>query len=203
MVFNSGFDNSLWLILSSDNKYKFNIAEFIYNMPKELYDSIYNQLKEYNQNEDLIDYDVKCFKKAIINHNGINSYYVVEMTPCEIRISLKRWNSVANKLNEDIEIRLFSLNTDELENMEYPINFGSYKYNSSRFLDPFGLILTSLGDEREYEIYDNDNMMLNISISFDSELDRKVSLRLMPKEMDFKNLSDRRSVNKLVRGRKK
>ena len=31
MVFNSGFDNSLWLILASDKKYRFNIAEFIAN----------------------------------------------------------------------------------------------------------------------------------------------------------------------------
>ena len=40
MVFNSGFDNSLWLILASDKKYRYDIADFIYNIPDDLYKKI-------------------------------------------------------------------------------------------------------------------------------------------------------------------
>ena len=201
MVFNLGFDNSLWLILSSDSKYRFDIAEIIYNMPKELYDSIRNQLKEYNNDLYLIDYDVKCFKKVIIDNNGINSYYYVELDPCKIIIKLKRWNSALNKLNEDIELVLYSLNLFELD--EYPVCLGKYNYNRSQFLNPFISLLSVISDNREYEICDNNDMMLDINLSDDMELNRKVNLKLLPNEIVVGDLKDRRSVKRLVRGRKK
>ena len=202
MVFNSGFDNSLWLILASDKKYRFNIAEFIYNMPSDLYDNICNQLKEYNIDEELVDYDIKCFRKAVIDNNGLNKYYYIEINPCEIRFKLKRWNSTGDKLNEDIELLLYYSNIDELndDDYNYPCYLGKYKYNSSRFLYS---LLTFFGDEREYEVFDNNNMILDISISEDSEMDRKISVKLLPKEYDLIDLKDRSSVGRLVKGRKK
>ena len=149
MVFNSGFDNSLWLILSSDKKYRFDIAKFIYDMPKDLYDVICNQLKEYNNDIDLIEFDTKSYRKAIIDNDGLNEYYYVEMNPYEIKIKLKRWNSTGDKLNEDIELLLYYSDIEELndEDYNYPYCLGKYNYNSSRFLYSF---LTFLGVEREY-----------------------------------------------------
>ncbi len=72
MVFNNGFDNSLWLILSSDKKYRVDIAEFIYNLPKEVYDSICKQLKDYNYNGKNEDYEFSTIKKLIRGNDGLN-----------------------------------------------------------------------------------------------------------------------------------
>ena len=46
-------------------------------------------------------------------------------------------------------------------------------------------------------------MKLMISVSCDSELDNKVDLNRMPEDLELSDLCDRRSVNRLVRGRKK
>ena len=46
-------------------------------------------------------------------------------------------------------------------------------------------------------------MILDISISEDSEMDRKISVKLLPKEYDLIDLKDRSSVGRLVKGRKK
>ena len=89
---------------------------------------------------------------------------------------------------------------DEIEDI---VCIGDYSYKGSKFLNPFSSVLTVIGNEREYEIYDKNGMKLMISVSCDSELDNKVDLNRMPQELELSDLSDRRSVNRLVRGRKK
>lgn len=198
MVFNSGFDKSLWLILLCENKYRFNIAKFIYNIPKEIYDSICNQLNECNNYN---EYDTKCVRKAIINQDDVNSYYCIDISPCEIIINLKRWNSVSDRLNEEIELVLYSLDKEDTDD-NYLCYLGKYSFNSSKFFSPFSSVLTFVGDLREYEIYDVDDMTINICVSEDSEMIKNVSLKSIPKELVLTDLRDRRSVKKLVRGRK-
>ena len=46
-------------------------------------------------------------------------------------------------------------------------------------------------------------MLLNISISEVSEMDRNIILKLIPNGLELTDLKDRRSVGRLVRGRKK
>lgn len=202
MVFNEGFDRSIWIILSSDKKYRKEIAKFIYNLPKEIYDGICNQLKEYKYN-DIYDYESRVLKKLIRDRDSINNYYCIEIDPYKIKINLKRWDSANDKLNEDIELLFYYCDINELDNIDDFLCIGNYNYKSSRFISPFSSLLTFVGDEREYEIYDSDDMELMVSISNDSELDNKINLNKLPREYGLSDFKDARSATRLVRGRKK
>lgn len=202
MVFNKGFDNTIWMILCSDRKYRKDIAKFIYNLPKEIYDGICNQLNEYNYDIDNNDYECRVLKKLIRDNNFINNYYCIEIEPYRIKINLKRWDSANDKLNEDIELVLYYFNVNELYNMDDYICIGNYSFKNSKLLSPFSSLITFIGDSRLYEIYDIDDNNLMISISDDCELDSKVNLNIMPYEYGLDNFKDGRSVTRLVRGRK-
>lgn len=203
MVFNSGFDNSLWLILSSDKKYRFDIAQFIYNLPKELYDSVCNQLKEYNCNRDNISYEYKCFRKAFRDNNGVNSYYNIEMNPYEIRIKLKRWENTWDKFQENINLSLFSISFSNLEDFDDSLCIGSYYYDTSRLLNPCSTGVIIIGDERNYELDEIDEMNLKISITDDDRKTVNVKFDKKPQDVSFDDLGERQNVNVLVKGRKK
>jgi len=203
MVFNEGFDNTIWMILSSDKKYREEIAKFIYNLPKEIYDSICEYLKEYSYDREYNDYEFRNIKKLIRDNDGINNFYCLEICPYKIKINLKRWDSANDKLNEDIQLLIYYCNMNELNDMDYSVCIGNYDYNSSKFLNPFSSLLIASGDDREYEIYDKNDMILEVSVSCDSEFDNKINLNRMPQELELSDLRDRRSVNRLVRGRKK
>ena len=203
MVFNTGFDNKILMILSSDKKYRFNIAEFIYNLPKDLYNRICEYLKEHDYNRENDGDEFRTINKLIRDEDGLNNYYYIEMCPYKIKINLKRWDSANDKLNEDIKLSLYYFNVNELDEIEDFVCIGDYSYKGSKFLNPFSSVLTVIGNEREYEIYDKNGMKLMISVSCDSELDNKVDLNRMPEDLELSDLCDRRSVNRLVRGRKK
>jgi len=203
MVFNSDFDNSLWLILSSDKKYRFDIAGFIYNLPKELYDSICNQLKEYNSNKDNIDYEYKCFRKAFRDKNGVNSYYNIEMNPYEIRIKLKRWENTWDKFQENINLSIFSISLSNLDEFDDSLCIGNYNYVSSRLLNPCSTTVVIIGDERNYELDDIDEMNLKISITADDRKTVNVKFEKKPQDFILDDLRERQNVNVLVKGRKK
>ena len=203
MVFNEGFDNTIWMILSSDKKYREEIAKFSYNLPKEIYDSVCEYLKEYSYEREYSDYEFRNIKKLIRDNDGINNFYCLEICPYKIKINLKRWDSANDKLNEDIQLLIYYCNMNELNDIDYSVCMGNYVYNSSKFLNPFSSLLIASGDEREYEIYDKNDMILEVSVSCDSEFDNKINLNRMPQELELSDLRDRCSVNRLVRGRKK
>ena len=203
MVFNTGFDNTIWMILSSDKKYRKEISEFIYNLPKDLYNRICEYLKEHADNRENDGDEFRTINKLIRDEDGLNNYYYIEMCPYKIKINLKRWDSANDKLNEDIKLSLYYFNVNELDEIEDFVCIGDYSYKGSKFLNPFSSVLTVIGNEREYEIYDKNGMKLMISVSCDCELDNKVDLNRMPQELELSDLRDRRSVNRLVRGRKK
>lgn len=202
MVFNIGFDNTIWMILSSDKKYRKEIAEFIYNLPKDIYDSICKYLREYNYDGKSSDYEIGNFKKFIRDDNGINNYYCINISPYKIEINLKKWNSAGDRPEDNINLILYAVTLDELISLDNYLCIGSYNYKSSRFLNSFTSILSVNGDEREYEIYDVDDMKLMLSI-LDVGFDNKINLNRMPQELELSDLRDRRSVSRLVRGRKK
>lgn len=203
MVFNEGFDNTIWMILSSDKKYREEIAKFIYNLPKEIYDSICEYLKDYSYDREYNDYEFRNIKKLIRDNDGINNFYCLEICPYKIKINLKRWDSANDKLNEDIQLLIYYCNMNELNDMEYPVCLGNYSYNGSRFLNPFSSFLIVNSDDMEYEIYDNNDIEVMISVVGSYEFDKIINLNNMHQELELSDLRDRRSVNRLVRGRKK
>lgn len=205
MVFNEEFDRTIWIILASDKDNRFNIAEFIYNMPRELLEKIYNQLKLYSSDNDNKAMKSNDFRKALRDKDGNNYFYTVDMDSQEIKINLKKWNSSSDKLEENIGLSLYAISIEDLTNIEedFPLYIGNYHYNTSGFLNPFSSTLVVLGDERDYEIFENTILGLKISVTDDNRTFRRVNIKNMPQDISLSDLGDRCSVNRLVRGRKK
>lgn len=202
MVFNSGFDNSLWLILASDKKYRYDIADFIYNIPDDLYKKICYQLELYRSGKDMRDNEyVKVFRDKDWN----NYFYTVNIDSHEIKINLKNWNSTGDRLEKNIVLSIYAISLEDLINIDLDnsLYIGNYHYNSSGFVSPFSSTLVVMGDDRDYEIYDNDKLKLKVSTSDNNSNLVNVNLEKRPLDFILSDLGDRHSVSCLVKGRKK
>jgi len=200
MVFNSEFDNTIWLILASDKKYREKIADFIYNIPEDLYKKICYQLELYRSGRDI---RANEYTKVFRDKEWNNYFYIVNIDSREIKISLKKWNSMGDKLEENISLSMYAVSLEDLMNinLDNSLYIGSYHYNSSGFVNPFGSTLVVLGDECDYEIYENDE--LKVSISDDDSKLVNVDYKNKPQDFILSDLGDKHSVKCLVKGRKK
>lgn len=204
MVFNEEFDRALWLVLASDVFNREDIASLVYNIPKELFKCIFEQLKMYDVTKDNLDYSFKNFRKAFRENDGDNCFYNIEMNPEEINIKLNRWGSSGVSLEETVELCLVSLSVNDLLNinLEASTYIGNYSYHSSQFLTPESTVLLVDIKEKEYQIKADTPIGLVMYNSEGGKFFRIVNMKKMPSEMELSDLSSKRSVNKLVRTRK-
>ena len=88
-------------------------------------------------------------------------------------------------------------------NLYDSLNIGSYDYVSSRLLNPCSKCVVVTGDERNYELYDIDDINLKISITDDNKKIVNVKLDKKPQDFILDDLGEVQRVNVLVKGRKK
>lgn len=187
MIFDVEYDNSLYIILSSDIKNRENIAKIIYNMPKEVLEKIRKCLDE---NKYINEY--KCAKRDESNNIYI---YVINIIDNEIRIVYNKWS---NNLEEMYKLSLCRFK-DNI-NMDYPCYLGNYDEIKSYVIWRTVFVRENV---RDYEI--EKDIFLGKLVSLSDDPDKYWIVNLKNKDMkierdDLKNMD---SVNKLLRRRKK
>lgn len=188
MIFSNDIDKTLYLILANDKKNREDIANLIYNIPKDLIVRIQDKLKEIYDDNSLSDIEL-C--KALRDDDGVTSMYKILVFYNGVRIKLSRWN------NQDewvYDLELCDVNLDEY--------IGSYFCsNSSLFLGIGPMIVRANGVG--YEIYEDEFGNDIIRISSNKVYNKKVDVSEIPCDISFSNLVNKREINKLVRRKKR
>lgn len=213
MVFGCDYDKSLWLILAGDRRNREKIAELVSNIPNEIFERIHQELEKYNNcDEKKFNSDewIKFNKLVRIDNeknNGYDNYlYSVEMNYEEIKIKLCIWENISLGLEENIELSLVSISSDDLMAIDLfdSTCVGSYSYMNSRVVSLCGHnSVIVVGDEREYQLVSTTTFGVLMRTSESEKISKMINLKKMPDDISLNDLSNRRNVNKLVRARKK
>lgn len=181
MLFNQGYDNSLWLILSGDKKNRDLILDFIKSIPQKLYEEINNYFLEGKIEKKL--FGVVKEKKFIYTYSinpqnkqlYIERYMIKQGYYSEIfTISLFQYD---NNIKESISIGTISYAITNEDNQNI---IDSDKIDYSLVKSPFGIFLKKYC---EYSL-----IIQTTFSSFDTI-----------EEIDCCKFSDNNNLNKLVR----
>lgn len=196
MVFSKDYDKTLWLILYADKNNRYDIANFIRIIPKELIERIRNVL----MNGDILD-KIE-FSKAIRDDDGVLSLFKIKIDKYSLRIQLSILdNNMESAYDIDLgKIDFSKVNEDDLTYV------GSYYYGKSgAFLGVGPTILNADGFGYEMYIDEDNNLMIQVSGSkflFDYQYDKKINIDMNQVNVELDDLLNNNSVNRLVRGKR-
>lgn len=196
MVFSKDYDKTLWLILYADKNNRYDIANFIRIIPKDLIERIRNVLMNGNISDKIE------FSKAIRDDDGVLSLFKIKIDKYSLRIQLSIWdNNMESAYDIDLgKIDFSKVNEDDLTYV------GSYYYGKSgAFLGVGPTILNADGFGYEMYIDEDDNLMIQVSGSkflFDYQYDKKINIDMNQVNVELDDLLNNNSVNRLVRGKR-
>jgi len=200
MIINSGFDRTLWLMLACDRKNRYDIADFIKNIPEDLFERIYEELEKCPKNDD--GYPLRKVTKAFRLNDDDTYFYDISFNDCQMIINLSIWKMSDSSFQEVRQICIYSLTLDEIKNIdsEYPIYIGDYYHTISKMSIIYNTIICK-GNDRGYELIYGDESDLIIQ-SVDGRIVKGFSIDLIPDQINMNDLFDNKSINKLVRKRR-
>lgn len=186
MIFSDGIDKTLYLILANDKKNRGDIANLIYNIPKDLIVRIQDKLKEIYDDNSLSNVEL-C--KAVRDSNDITSMYKILVFYNGVRIKLSRWN------NQDewvYDLELCDVNLDEY--------IGSYFSSETNLFLGIGPMIV-VSDGIGYELHE-DNLGNKVMELSGNRVNTKIIDKLsIPTEICLDDLSSMKNVRKLVNKR--
>ena len=197
MIFDKDYDRTLCLILYADKNNRYEIANLIRIIPKELIDRIQN----ISMNDDITD-KIE-FSKAVRDDMGVLSLFKVKIDKYSLRIQLSYFD---DNLERAYDIDLGKINYDMINDDDL-IYIGSYYHgNTGSFLGIGPVVVNA--DGFGYEMYVNEDNKLTIQVSgskflFDYQYDKVVNFDVNNVDINMEDLLDNNSVNKLVRGKRK
>lgn len=196
MVFSKDYDKTLWLILYADKNNRYDIANFIRIIPKDLIERIRNVLMNGNISDKIE------FSKAIRDDDGILSLFKIKIDKYSLRIQLSIWN---NNMESAYDIDLGKIDFSKV-NEDDLTYVGSYYYGKSgAFLGVGPTILNADGFGYEMYVNEDNNLMIQVSGSkflFDYQYDKKINIDMNQVNVELDDLLNNNSVNRLVRGKR-
>ena len=196
MVFSKDYDKTLWIILYADKNNRYDIANFIRIIPKDLIERIRNVLMNGNISDKIE------FSKAIRDDDGILSLFKIKIDKYSLRIQLSIWN---NNMESAYDIDLGKIDFSKV-NEDDLTYVGSYYYGKSgAFLGVGPTILNADGFGYEMYVNEDNNLMIQVSGSkflFDYQYDKKINIDMNQVNVELDDLLNNNSVNRLVRGKR-
>ena len=195
MIFNEELDKSLCLMLESDKKNKEHIECFINSIPSEVYQQIYDKLREYEEYEcgklDIFELDNLCLYGECNYYEGRFKYsFVIDMVDNSLKITKNMLISGEYKDYAELTLCMGSRYNDvNVFGRQY---IGSYTNYVTKNKTEYNLISTLIGLMVEYSCYDYKKM----SEGFKKY--KRVNLDLILMELNLSNdrgLSRVRKVN--------
>lgn len=202
MIFSSDFDRTLWFMLVSDKKNRNDIAEFIKNIPEELYDRINQELDRCSI--DASNSSMKKLTKAFRNKEGDTTYfYTVSLNSKLIIVNLSIWKQTVDDYQEVMQISLYPLTLEQIKNVDkiIPEYIGDYYHTCSKMSFIYNTVVFK-GNDRGYELIDG-NCYDVIVQSVDGDLEKVIDIERIPNEIHLDDLIDKRNINRLVRNRRR
>ena len=200
MVINSSFDRSLWLMLACDRKNRYDIADFIRNIPNDLFERIYVELKMCSKRDD--SYPLRKITKAFRNEDNDTYFYDISVNMEQIIINLSIWKWNDSSYHDVRQICIYPLTLEEIKNIdsEYPKYIGDYYHTISKMSFLYNTVICN-GNDRGYELIYGDKYEVIIQ-DVDGKLEKTINIDRIPNEININDLVNKKSINKLVRKRR-
>lgn len=186
MVFEKGFDNSLWFLIVANKRYRNIILDFIRSIPSQLIDQIRDAILNYKT----LDYNKLASKNNFNLYNGViireDELYSFNIDKSGL-LKLSKDLKICDCYENILELSLFA--TNSIDNLDYFegefIGDISYKYNGNTYNEAeYMLIKMPLG-YLIFGTHDN-SLMLKYSGKF-------ISLKNVP---DNLNMNEFEKFNK-------
>ena len=200
MIINSKFDRTLLLILMFDRKNRDDIADFIRNIPNDLYERIYEELDNCPKDDD--SYPLRKITKAFRNNDGDTYFYNISLNDCQIIINLSIWKMYDSSYHEVKQICMYPLSLDEIKDIdsEYPKYIGDYYHTISKMSFLYNTVICR-GKDRGYELIYGDESEVIIQ-DVDGKLEKSINIDRIFNNINLDDLVDKKSFNRLVRKKK-
>ena len=201
MIFsnNYGFDRTLWFILVCDRENRYDIAKLIREVPKDLFDRIHFELENCCCGD--VDLPLKKFNKAIRTDDGGTYFYTISINRSMIILRLSIWKGSDNTYQEVIQLTLYPISLEKIQKIDSvnPSFIGDYFHTISR-LSFLSNTLVVDGNDREYELLDG-NVYDVIVQTVDGDYEKIIDIDRIPNDINFDDLDNRKSINRLIRRR--
>lgn len=196
MIINSSFDRTLWMMLSCDKKNRDDIADFIRNIPSDLFIRMHDEL------DGCDNLCLRKITKAIRNEDNDTYFYDISLNMEQIIINLSIWKMNDSSYHEVRQICIYPLTLEEIKNIdsEYPKYIGDYYHTVSKMSIIYNTVICR-GNDRGYEIVYGDEFEVVIQ-DVDGKIEKNISIDRIPNDINISDLVDSKSVNKLVRKRR-
>ena len=193
MIINSSFDRSLWLMLACDKKNRDDIADFIKNIPVDLF---------FRMHDELDGCDNLCLRKitkAFRNEDNDTYFYDISLNVEQIIINLSIWKWNDSSYHDVRQISMYPLTLDEIKNIdsEYPIYIGDYYHTISKMSIVYNKVICK-GNDRGYELIYGDESEVIIQ-DVDGKIEKNISIDKIPVDIDINDFVDKKSINRLIR----
>lgn len=208
MILNKEYDMSLWLMLHSDKINRDIIANFISNIPEELYEEIKNSLNFYmyafsrkDVNININEYTEKTLSGEVVTTGDMKYWYMINPQTGSLELGEA---IIDGEFEYDtIQVTLFPVSDTKVMNMKNYTDclIGEYIYN-------YGL-----DDSDDLSVLDFDLMtyylfklpfgraMLNCC-DLDKNKYRLLNMEIIPCNYNVNDLESKKELRKLVRGRR-
>ena len=193
MVINSSFDRSLWLMLVCDKKNRYDIADFIRNIPNDLFIRMHDEL------DGCDNLCLRKITKAFRNEDNDTYFYDISLNMEQIIINLSIWKWNDSSYHDVRQICIYPLTLDEIKNIdsEYPKYIGDYYHTISKMSFLYNTVICN-GNDRGYELIYGDEYDVVIQ-DVDGKLEKNINIDRIPNDIDMFDLVNKKSVNRLVR----
>lgn len=200
MIINSRFDRTLWLMLVCDRKNRDDIANFIKNIPDDLFERIHVELEKCFKDDD--GYPLRKITKAFRINDDDTYFYNISLNDCQIIINLSIWKMSDSNYHEVKQICMYPLKLDEIKNIDcdYPIYIGDFYHTISKMSFIYNTVVCK-GNDRGYELVYGDEYDIIIQ-DVDGEIEKNIGIDRIPNEININDLVNKKSINKLVRKRR-
>lgn len=200
MIIRNDFDRTLWFILLCDKRNRNDIADFIKNIPIDLIERIHQELEKCPIDDER--YPLTKITKAFRTKEEHTYFYSISLNGCQIIINLSIWKQTDSNYQEVKQITLYPLSVDKIKNIdpEYPIYIGDYYHTTSRMSYIYNTIICK-GNDRGYELVDSNEHNVTIQ-DIDGKIDKNININKIPIEIKLDDLTDKKSINRLVRKRR-
>lgn len=200
MIFSKNFDNTLWLMIRSDKKNRYDIIKLVSSIPKDLLDELNiffhcgSLLKE------------KKIRKALRDSFGNTCLFDIYISDTEIKIDLSKWG-LSDDCEEFYELNLKSISLDKELVFDTLDSFyiGSYFWRITKPIILFNeVVVITKCNMLSYELLDVSSSKIVIRLFDEYSKVKEISLEKIPDEIyldDFKSYSKVKKLDKQKNGR--
>ena len=200
MIFNEGYDKTLWLMLAGDKENRNKLVYFIRTMPEQIYNDI---LKMINYGAISNKHYIYPVVNEMLMEDGFEYFYRYGIVSDRLELYVSRCNLDLN-LVETFTLDLNVFDFEELMSVDFmdAIKIGSFSWTVDRLdYDMDSVVSSRNGLSREYRLYKE---MFNNIIVGNGDLRTRVNyLSKCPDDMHLDDFSTDKKVNGLVKKRKR